>query len=115
VAELPTLSLPVIESCQGCGACCTGVSLPPFIPLADEDEWEAFRRDHPVLVAEFQAEVDRRAREDDWPERGPCFWLDVETRQCRHYEQRPEICRDFAVGGEACLLWREAMAIWIKP
>jgi hypothetical protein len=37
---------------------------------------------------------------------GPCDWLDMQTRQCRHHEHRPQVCRDFRVGGSGCLQWR---------
>jgi Fe-S-cluster containining protein len=37
----------------------------------------------------------------------PCVWYDAESKQCRHYEHRPDICRTFPVGGEGCLFWRE--------
>jgi len=38
----------------------------------------------------------------------PCLWLDLETRECRHYEQRPQICREFERGSATCglLRWR---------
>lgn len=37
---------------------------------------------------------------------GPCIWLDLETRQCRHHEHRPQICRSFEVGSADCRAWR---------
>lgn len=37
----------------------------------------------------------------------PCSWLDQETKQCKHYDQRPNICRDFVVGSNNCLSCRE--------
>ncbi|QDV46899.1 Flagellin N-methylase [Stieleria neptunia] len=39
---------------------------------------------------------------------GPCTWLDLETKQCRHHQHRPQVCRDFAVGSVGCLQWRAA-------
>lgn len=42
---------------------------------------------------------------------GPCVWLNLATMQCRHYEHRPDICRDrddgVVPGNEACLNWRK--------
>lgn len=38
---------------------------------------------------------------------GPCCWLDLETRQCKHHEFRPSVCRDFETGSPECLQWRE--------
>jgi Fe-S-cluster containining protein len=105
--------LPVIN-CDGCGACCTGMTMPPFVPVAGEQEWEAFRLANPDLAVEIDAEYERMRAEDGW-HNGPCFWFDVETRKCKHYEERPEICQDFELGGEACLDWRRIMGLWILP
>lgn len=41
----------------------------------------------------------------------PCLWLDPVTRQCRHYEWRPKICRDFPMGGPACVAMRKGEGI----
>ena len=38
---------------------------------------------------------------------GSCFWLDKETRLCKHHTHRPNVCRDFSVGSKGCLQWRE--------
>jgi Fe-S-cluster containining protein len=40
-----------------------------------------------------------------------CLWLDMETRRCRHYEWRPNCCRDFLLGDGACLSWRKQFGI----
>lgn len=37
---------------------------------------------------------------------GPCVWLDMNTRRCKHHEHRPRVCRDFSVGSKGCLEWR---------
>lgn len=36
----------------------------------------------------------------------PCCWLDPETKRCRWHEHRPQICRDFEPGSQACAGWR---------
>jgi Fe-S-cluster containining protein len=41
---------------------------------------------------------------------GPCSWLDPVTRLCIHHPHRPQVCRDFQVGGAGCLQWRHAAA-----
>ncbi len=38
---------------------------------------------------------------------GPCCWLDQVTGLCKHHQDRPNVCRDFAVGGGDCLAWRK--------
>lgn len=32
-----------------------------------------------------------------------CLWYDAASQRCRHYEWRPVICRDYELGGRACL------------
>lgn len=37
---------------------------------------------------------------------GPCVWYDAVRRRCEHHEHRPQVCRNFSVGGKGCLEWR---------
>jgi Fe-S-cluster containining protein len=62
------------------------------------------------LEAELRADVERFKREG-WPIGKPCMWYDAETRRCKHYEYRPETCRDFEVGETACLNWRRTFGV----
>ena len=39
-----------------------------------------------------------------------CLWYDADRRCCGHYEWRPQICRDYELGGVACVALREATA-----
>lgn len=41
---------------------------------------------------------------------GPCIWLDMETRMCKHHQHRPNVCRDFETGCGDCLQWRKEYA-----
>jgi Fe-S-cluster containining protein len=41
----------------------------------------------------------------------PCLWWDPVTKKCRHYEWRPVVCRDFAVGEEDYLRIRKERGI----
>ena len=36
-----------------------------------------------------------------------CLWFDENTMQCRHHEHRPSVCREFEIGSEDCVGWRE--------
>jgi Fe-S-cluster containining protein len=98
-------SLPVIESCDGCGACCQVVTSPPFYRVFDEcgeDAWERLRRERPDLLAALLADSKAR-RASGGPSFGtPCLWFDVATGRCRHYELRPQACRAFEMGGVDC-------------
>jgi Fe-S-cluster containining protein len=90
--------LPVIESCDHCGACCMQVGHPPF---TDEE------RQH--VPYELLAEIDEHVAQLEGAEdTRACIWLDLETKRCLHYEQRPHVCRDFERGSTACGLirWR---------
>ena len=97
--------LPVIESCEGCGACCRVVTAPPFVRDFDgdgEEAWERLRRERPDLLAALLAEA-RARRADHAPDYGtPCTWYDADTRRCRHYDHRPRACRAFEVGSVDC-------------
>jgi len=44
---------------------------------------------------------------DDPKNPQPCLWFDAEMRRCRHYEHRPDICREFEIGSKECLAWRQ--------
>lgn len=101
------LSLTPID-CTDCGLCCDGQEALPvgywLGILADEDE----RTLPPELKAELQLLADRFDR-TGWPSSGePCVWFDAETKGCRHYDYRPDICQDFELGGESCLEIRAA-------
>lgn len=49
----------------------------------------------------------RRVLAGDYDPDGDCIWLDPNTRRCRWYEHRPQICRDYEMGGASCLAERE--------
>jgi Fe-S-cluster containining protein len=96
------MPLPVLN-CDGCGVCCRGQEALPvgwyLGSLASAAERAALPRE---LLVELEAMRDRFNAEG-WPADAPCVWYDGETKRCRHHEYRPEICREFAVGGEDCL------------
>ena len=35
-----------------------------------------------------------------------CLWFDTVARRCRHYVWRPQVCREYELGGPACLALR---------
>ena len=81
-------NLPVIESCDNCGACCQVVTRPPFYHVFEdlgEEAWDRLERRRPDLVAELHADYQAR-RASGGPFYGtPCIWFDPETLRCRHY------------------------------
>ncbi|HEV3162449.1 MAG TPA: YkgJ family cysteine cluster protein [Isosphaeraceae bacterium] len=100
-----TKTLPIIESCDGCGACCLVVTRPPFYRVFDEggeDAWERLRWERPDLLAELLADDQKRRAAGGSFYGTPCSWFDAETGRCRHYEYRPRACREFEVSSEDC-------------
>lgn len=98
---------PVQQDCFSCGACChRGFDV---VEVGAEEE---FAQRHPDLIAvrsEGRYVVPRRE--------GHCVALTgkgttAEPYLCRHYEERPRSCRDFAVGGDACLIARRRCGIY---
>ncbi len=97
--------LPVINSCDGCGACCLVVTHPPFYSVFDEygeEAWERLKRERRDLLLGIVADYRARRAEGSPLVGTPCLWYDAETRRCRHYEYRPLACREFEVGAEDC-------------
>jgi len=90
-------SLPILESCDGCGACCRTVSVPPFRidHVVDEPHERQVPQD---LIEEFLPAWHVRL----FVEASPCLWFDEATRLCRHYELRPQACRDFERNSPSC-------------
>jgi len=96
----PLAVLPV-TNCDGCGVCCTEVSVPPFLDDIDFVPRELL----PEVLAAQASEAERVAQ------RLPCIWWDQSTRKCIHHEHRPNVCREFEIGGECCLETRQRFGI----
>lgn len=98
--------LTIIDSCEGCGACCQVVTQPPFRRVFDqegEDAWNRLKWERPDLLAELLAAEAERLAAGGASFGTPCLWYDRVSRRCRHYEYRPGACRAFEVGGTDCL------------
>ncbi|MDX2035330.1 MAG: YkgJ family cysteine cluster protein [Isosphaeraceae bacterium] len=97
---------PILQSCEGCGVCCTVVGRPPFVVRLDgtgEEHWEKLRDERPDLLDALNRQA-RAERERGEPTFGvACSWYDPIMRNCRHHELRPRACRDFEIGGIDCL------------
>lgn len=115
--------LPVIESCEGCGACCLEQGSPPGYVLILMDPSMA---EDPGLFAEDVERVQQLPAyladgllsyaRDLKPHQGdqPCLWYDRQRKRCKHYEHRPSICRDaLQPGDESCRAWRQQYRV--KP
>jgi len=103
-------TLPIID-CNDCGLCCSQLVYPPFYG-PDDPSFAALERDRPDLAEQLAIDREDRHRRfqagdmtADWGV--PCSWLDPATKLCRNYDHRPDICRDFELGGEDCLRIRQ--------
>jgi len=79
--------------CRRCGTCCAFISIPPF----REDELDR-------LPPDIQQVVDWHTQ--NHPNRPnspvPCYFYDMASRSCLIHEHKPQTCRDFEPGGQAC-------------
>jgi Fe-S-cluster containining protein len=97
------------ETCDDCGLCCTGIGSPVLLYVSHPGVSGA----HPFRPAGLPEalihEIDEhflgmfRGQEPQ----DQCLWFEAETRRCRHYDWRPQVCRDYELGGDACLAQRE--------
>ena len=79
--------------CSRCEAVCCRLTV---VLMPDDDVPEEL-----VLRADDAPDTMRRG-EDGW-----CLAVDRDTMRCGIYADRPQVCRDFAMGGDYCLSERE--------
>ena len=94
------------QDCLGCGACCRR-----GFDVVEVSAREMFARRHPDLI-EVRSEDRCVVPRPD----GRCVVLigDGSTSapfRCRHYDERPRSCRNFALAGDACLLARRRCGV----
>ena len=126
--------LPILD-CQGCGVCCLHMGYPAFnLPmdlLEKADAGEEFVADDlgPAALADLdrwgqmppnlRGELLQVIQNYQPPPKGTldqvCVWLDPGTRLCRHHTHRPQVCRDFEIGCQQCLDWRQVYADLVNP
>ncbi len=106
--------LPIVN-CDDCGACCMDQSSPrwyfallcnPQLGNEDDPDWQRFKN---LPKDALQSLLDHKEKvgKEGGKSKEPCCWLDLETKRCKWYEHRPDMCRDFEVGCEGCHSWRE--------
>ena len=117
--------LPVIESCDGCGACCFEQESPPGYAMllnspemlqeaAGSDEFGADVERLTILPDEAMNELRiylKKLLNGETDADSPCIWFDLDTRKCRFHEYRPSTCREFEIGGDDCKDWRHSYGI----
>lgn len=91
------LGLPLLDSCDGCGACCRHMIVPPFALSGGRNE--AAEKGVPEeLLEELLPLWQVRLQ---LPE-SACLWYDAATARCRHYQLRPAACREFEINSGPC-------------
>lgn len=111
------MSLKILESCEGCGACCLSQESPPgylmIMSLGDDMAMtdDDLKRFHAMPVEAMQELREYRLRlmnGQGHPNKMVCLWFDEQTRKCKHYDLRPDVCRTEVVLNDAsCELWRK--------
>lgn len=91
-----------VDDCFHCGACCHR-----GFDVVEVAAHERFAKRHPELIEVRSAERRVVPRHD-----GRCVALvgrgcADDPYLCRHYDDRPRSCRNFELGGDACLLARQ--------
>ena len=97
----------MVSDCDGCGLCCLHMGYPSFVGAdgvgEPETHWQRMPMELKTELLQYIDSYDVHENELD----GPCFWYDPQRRVCKHHEHRPNVCRDFRVGGDVCRQWRE--------
>lgn len=108
--------LPVLESCDGCGACCLEQGAPPdYVALSLRPDFAgdpSFADDAarlaelPVEAATLLAEYLEATAAGRLAPNGACVWYDHSTKSCRFYDWRPSTCRVFELNSGGCQIYR---------
>jgi Fe-S-cluster containining protein len=111
------------DFCNNCGLCCMHMRTPPFIGVTDprwqampqelRDElsvWLSYDEKKKKVVEAPRYTLAQRKYGDDLP----CLWLNVATGKCRHYEFRPDVCRDYQPGNGSCRELRRSVGLTVK-
>lgn len=109
----PVLTVLRPTSCDGCGVCCEGIGSPVVLYASRPDLLGPHPFRPPGLPQELIDEIDTQflgLRRGDEPQ-ARCLWHDAETGKCRHYEWRPQVCRDYELGGRECLAKRRPFVV----
>lgn len=113
-ADIP--ALPVLESCDGCGACCLEQGAPPdYVALRLHPEFDAdptFADDAtrlanlPAEAATLLVEYLQVTAAGRLASNGACVWFDHLSKSCRFYDWRPSTCRVFELNSGGCHIYR---------
>ena len=91
---MPNWQVRALNSFQLTNAVAFGFS--PLVSGTNQSEWESYVADY--RLPDYGS--------DPQSFDGPCIWLDLDSRRCKHHEFRPRVCRDFEIGSSGCRQWR---------
>ena len=109
------ISLPQVTDCHDCGACCTEQGALPITWFVGRMQFGNPQSLPPELKAELEQQLRHFIATEFPPDGSHCVWYDTDKRQCKHHEFRPELCREFEVGGKSCHAWRQRKGIEPRP
>lgn len=98
------------KKCQGCGACCWSLGLPPFDGIIGMFDWDD-ESDPDWFMIPLWLRLTIIAAHKAGRLAGPCVLLDQKTRRCRQYVHRPVVCREFEPGCDICIEDRQLLGI----
>ncbi len=113
--------LPIVTTCEGCGACCLEQGAPPdyvalrLNPHFAEDP--SFAEDAVRLQSlpdEARKLLDGYVNAASHAGASVCVWFDAAMRGCRFYEHRPSTCRVFELSGPGCHIYRRRHGIGVQ-
>lgn len=120
-AVADSLDLPVIETCNGCGACCLEQGAPPdYVALRANPDFAAdptFAEDAdrltrlPTDAMQLLNAFLEQTTAPNADKNGACVWYDAATTGCRFYDWRPSTCRLFEINSPGCRIYRRRQGI----
>jgi Fe-S-cluster containining protein len=109
-------AFPILDTCDGCGACCLEQgALPDYVALRLNPQFAAdpgFADDAARLASlpgDAVAALDgflHAVAIGTAASNGVCVWYEGATQRCRFYEHRPSTCRVFERNSPGCHIYR---------
>lgn len=115
--------LPILN-CDNCGVCCMEQESPPgYLAMLTVPGYPASDADmkrlagmSDALLTELLEYLEYIREHKTHPNNGICIWFDEVTKRCKHYDLRPDTCREVVeCGDENCRGWRDAYGVDIEP
>ncbi len=110
------------DPCHDCGQCCTQQESPPmyigYLPggtmtRVNTDDRRRVRKLPLAVKQELMNYIAnmKAGVKPPHPTYPACLWYDAATKRCKHHELRPDICRGFEVGEDACNRYRKGLGL----